>query len=355
MVHFGIEGTWPGIPHHSILFGPRYEGLLKDIYEHGVLPADFSIYLHHPTVTDPFDGAGGHEHLLRAGPGRPYGQAARSTGSRSGRCSNSASSTKSSRRLIPDLRDRIVTKFHYAPRDFALDLNAYLGSAFSLEPILAQSAFFRAHNRDDVIKNLYLVGAGTHPGRRDSRRRRQRQGDREADAGGFEVVRVRIALAAVAAGRCLALAAAESWKEVDLLAGDIAVGARRGQHDQGDGRREQSAAGDLPPPDADRGDGKRRGDRLREPRPPNCAGCGWSTRAASTTSRFRRPPTTTRSTSAAPMRSISQALCGADIPPPEGYVAEEPPVLEDAAPDENAHPLDENPVLEDVPAETGAE
>jgi len=68
------------------------------------------------------------------------------------------------RRLIPDLHDRIVTKFHYAPRDFALDLNSYLGSAFSLEPILTQSAFFRAHNRDDTIKNMYLVGAGTHPG-----------------------------------------------------------------------------------------------------------------------------------------------------------------------------------------------
>ena len=68
------------------------------------------------------------------------------------------------RRLIPDIHDRIVTKFHYAPRDFALDLNAYMGSAFSLEPILTQSAWFRGHNRDDKIGNLYLVGAGTHPG-----------------------------------------------------------------------------------------------------------------------------------------------------------------------------------------------
>ena len=53
VVHFGVEGTWPGIPHHMILFGPRYKGLLDDIYVHGVLPRDFSIYLHHPTVTDP--------------------------------------------------------------------------------------------------------------------------------------------------------------------------------------------------------------------------------------------------------------------------------------------------------------
>jgi phytoene desaturase len=68
------------------------------------------------------------------------------------------------RRLIPDIHDRIVTKFHYAPADFAHDLNAHVGSAFSLEPLLTQSAWFRGHNRDDVIGNFYLVGAGTHPG-----------------------------------------------------------------------------------------------------------------------------------------------------------------------------------------------
>ena len=48
--------------------------------------------------------------------------------------------------------------------DFQSDLFAHLGSAFSLEPLLSQSAWFRTHNRDDVIRNLYFVGAGTHPG-----------------------------------------------------------------------------------------------------------------------------------------------------------------------------------------------
>ena len=68
------------------------------------------------------------------------------------------------RRLIPDIHERIVTKFSYAPKDFAQDLNAHLGSAFSLEPVLTQSAYFRVHNRDEHIPNLYFVGAGTHPG-----------------------------------------------------------------------------------------------------------------------------------------------------------------------------------------------
>ena len=60
VVHFGVKGTWPGIPHHMILFGPRYKGLLSDIYDHGVLPEDFSLYLHHPTVTDPSLAPEGH-------------------------------------------------------------------------------------------------------------------------------------------------------------------------------------------------------------------------------------------------------------------------------------------------------
>ena len=68
------------------------------------------------------------------------------------------------RRLIPDIEDRIVTRFHYAPPDFEADLGAYKGNAFSLEPLLTQSAWFRGHNRDDKLKNFYLVGAGTHPG-----------------------------------------------------------------------------------------------------------------------------------------------------------------------------------------------
>jgi phytoene desaturase len=66
--------------------------------------------------------------------------------------------------LIPDIRSRIRTIFHYTPADFETDLGAHLGSAFSLEPVLTQSAYFRVHNRDDVLSNLYFVGAGTHPG-----------------------------------------------------------------------------------------------------------------------------------------------------------------------------------------------
>ncbi|MBY0519902.1 MAG: phytoene desaturase [Sphingomonas sp.] len=163
VVHFGIKGTWPGIPHHMILFGPRYKGLLSDIYDHGVLAEDFSLYLHHPTVTDPSMAPEGHSTFYALAP-VPHQGKFPVNWDEVGPILEKRILDEIGKRLIPDIHDRIVTKFHYAPSDFSADLNAHLGSAFSLEPILLQSAFFRVHNRDDQIPNLYFVGAGTHPG-----------------------------------------------------------------------------------------------------------------------------------------------------------------------------------------------
>ncbi|ATY33315.1 phytoene desaturase [Sphingomonas psychrotolerans] len=163
LVHFGVRGTFPEIPHHSILFGPRYQALLADIYDHGVLSEDFSLYLHHPTATDPAMAPEGHSTFYALAPVPHLGKFP-ADWSEVGPVLEERILAEVSRRLIPDLKDRIVTKFSYAPPDFATDLHAHLGSAFSLEPILTQSAWFRVHNRDEAISNLYFVGAGTHPG-----------------------------------------------------------------------------------------------------------------------------------------------------------------------------------------------
>lgn len=163
VVHFGLDGAWPGIAHHMILFGPRYKGLLEDIYDHGVLPQDFSIYLHHPTVTDPSMAPKGQSTFYALVPVAHMGKMPVNWDD-VGPILEKRVLDEIGRRLIPDIHDRIVTKFSYAPKDFSQDLNAHMGSAFSLEPLLTQSAWFRGHNRDDVISNFYLVGAGTHPG-----------------------------------------------------------------------------------------------------------------------------------------------------------------------------------------------
>jgi len=163
VVHFGLKGTFPDIPHHSILFSDRYGPLLKDIYKNGVLAEDPSLYLHHPTITDPSMAPPGCSSFYALAP-VPHRGKMDVDWEVEGARYREVVIDRIEKLLIPDIRERIETIFHYTPADFTEDLGAHLGSAFSLEPVLTQSAYFRVHNRDDVLDNLYFVGAGTHPG-----------------------------------------------------------------------------------------------------------------------------------------------------------------------------------------------
>ena len=163
VTYFGLKRQHPDIKHHSILFGPRYKELLEDIYTHGVVADDFSLYLHHPTATDPSLAPEGCSSFYVLSPVPHLGKAPLDWESFAPKYADRIL-TYLEKRLIPGLRDDLVTMRTFTPQNFATELNAHLGSAFSLEPLLWQSAWFRTHNRDDVLTNLYFVGAGTHPG-----------------------------------------------------------------------------------------------------------------------------------------------------------------------------------------------
>ena len=163
VTYFGLKREHPEVRHHTILFGPRYKELLADIYDHGVLADDFSLYLHHPTATDPGMAPPGCSAFYVLSPVPHLGKAPLDWDTVGPKYADRILDYLE-KRLIPGLREDLVTMRIFTPENFKVELNAHLGSAFSLEPLLWQSAWFRTHNRDDVLKNLYFVGAGTHPG-----------------------------------------------------------------------------------------------------------------------------------------------------------------------------------------------
>ncbi|HEX8126715.1 MAG TPA: phytoene desaturase [Allosphingosinicella sp.] len=163
VVHFATRGEWPGVPHHSILFGPRYKELLGEIYRGSTLPDDPSVYLHHPTATDPAMAPPGKSTFYALAPVPHLGKAPLDW-DEAGPAYAKRILKLLEERTLPGLSERLEIDFHFGPADFESELNSHLGSAFSLEPLLTQSAWFRVHNRDDKIPNLYFVGAGTHPG-----------------------------------------------------------------------------------------------------------------------------------------------------------------------------------------------
>ncbi len=163
VVYFGLKKQHPDLKHHMVLFGPRYRELLKDIFGTDTLAQDFSLYLHAPSVSDPSlapEGASSYYVLSPV----PHLGTANLDWDKVGPMYRDRILDYLEQRYIPGLREDLVTVRHFTPFDFRDELNAHLGSAFSVEPLLTQSAYFRPRNRDDVIPNLFVVGAGTHPG-----------------------------------------------------------------------------------------------------------------------------------------------------------------------------------------------
>ncbi|HLT31961.1 MAG TPA: phytoene desaturase [Myxococcaceae bacterium] len=161
VLYFGTDRTYD-IAHHTVLFGPRYEGLLRDIFHGPTLPEDFSLYLHAPTVTDPSMAPPGCGSFYVLSPVPHLGKAAVDWSKEAAPYAEKVLTALE--RHLPDLRKHVVVKRWMTPQDFQSQLGAFQGSAFSCAPTLTQSAWFRAHNRDPDLPGLYLVGAGTHPG-----------------------------------------------------------------------------------------------------------------------------------------------------------------------------------------------
>ena len=164
--YFGTKNTkkkWQDVGHHTIMNGPRYRGLLADIFDRQFLADDMSIYLHRPSVTDPSVAPKGDDCFYALSPvpnlktSNPIDW------------SKELEGYKNKMRMvleetIPGFSDAIIEEHILTPKDFEERYLSPYGSGFSLEPRIFQSAWFRPHNVSEDIENLYLVGAGTHPG-----------------------------------------------------------------------------------------------------------------------------------------------------------------------------------------------
>ncbi len=163
LIYFGTRRRYTNLAHHNILFGPRYRELLKDIFRRGRLADDFSLYLHVPTLSDPSLAPLGCEAYYVLSPVPHLGKLDLDWSVEGPRYGEKILQYLE-QRYMPGLRRELLTQRIFTPEDFRVELNSHLGSAFSLEPKLTQSAYFRVHNRDRNLKGLYFVGAGTHPG-----------------------------------------------------------------------------------------------------------------------------------------------------------------------------------------------
>ncbi len=162
VLYFATRERYPALAQHSIILGPRYRGLLRDIFDRKELAEDLSLYLHAPARTDPEAAPAGQDVFYALSP---------VPNQRSGIDWEQNAPLYRERIIdaldgghLPGLRQNLLTAFSVDPRYFEHSLRSYDGAAFGLEPRLMQSAYFRYHNRSEEIEGLYFVGAGVHPG-----------------------------------------------------------------------------------------------------------------------------------------------------------------------------------------------
>jgi phytoene desaturase len=160
--YFGTNRQYHDVPHHTMVLGPRYEGLLEDIFKRHHLADDFSLYLHRPTASDSSMAPPGCDAFYALSPvphldsGTDWRTQAASY--------RQAIERRLESTLLPGLGKHITVSRVMTPLDFQDRLLSYKGAAFGLEPLLLQSAWFRPHNRSEDLPGLFMVGAGTHPG-----------------------------------------------------------------------------------------------------------------------------------------------------------------------------------------------
>ena len=165
--YFGTTGTrdmWKDVGHHTILSGPRYEGLLNDIFIKNKLADDMSLYVHRPSVTDPSVAPEGGDTFYALSPVPHLGGKDPVDWTQMAETYRQKVQDVLEEKMMPGLWKHLSASAVFTPNEFRDRYLSPFGAGFSIEPRILQSAWFRPHNVSEEVPGLFLVGAGTHPG-----------------------------------------------------------------------------------------------------------------------------------------------------------------------------------------------
>lgn len=162
VIYFGTTKQYPSVVHHTIWLGKTYKELLSNIFDKKILSDDFSLYIHRPTATDESFAPKGCDSFYVLCP--VPNLKAEIDWSTEGNILKDKIIAALDQTILPDLKKHITSDFFMTPSDFKTDYLSTHGAGFSIAPLFRQSAWFRFHNKAEGIQNLYLTGAGTHPG-----------------------------------------------------------------------------------------------------------------------------------------------------------------------------------------------
>jgi phytoene desaturase len=163
LLYLGTDRRFEDLLHHTLLVGDGYREFIRTVTRGRELPRTFSTYVHAPVRTEAAMAPPGRDSLAILLP-VPNLRAGIDWDREADRVRDALLADLDASFGLSGIADAVLVEHRMTPLDFARDLGAVWGNAFSVEPTLHQSAYLRPPNRDARIAGLYLTGAGTHPG-----------------------------------------------------------------------------------------------------------------------------------------------------------------------------------------------
>jgi phytoene desaturase len=161
---WGLDKPYTALGPHTLFLADDYRANFDSIIKELGLPANPSIYIHAPPRLDPSMAPAGEDTLIAV---VPVGHLSEK-GYQDWDAITDQAREHVFRRLvlvgITDLKAHIKFEISFTPLSWRKRYNLLKGSTHGLSHNLTQLAYFRPSNRHPRYKNLYFVGASTHPG-----------------------------------------------------------------------------------------------------------------------------------------------------------------------------------------------
>jgi phytoene desaturase len=162
--YWGVDRPYPQFGPHNIFLAGDYRQSFDRILRDLTLPDEPSFYLHAPARADPALAPPEQDSLMVVVPVGHIDEPAPQDWN---------ALQEQARRFVlkrlaaagaSNLEDHIKFEVSYTPPDWQSRYNLTRGSTLGLAHNLTQMGYLRPRNRHARYRNLYFVGAGTHPG-----------------------------------------------------------------------------------------------------------------------------------------------------------------------------------------------
>lgn len=166
MLYLGVDADYPQLLHHNVFFCEDYLKNFQELFEQKVLPTNPSIYVNVPTRTNSKLALKG-KHLLYVlvpVPSNDPKNAQPIDWEATKHAYADQIIAQLEKNGLVDLKKHIRMKEILTPNDWESLGGMSFGATFGLSPTFFQSSVFRPSQQSEEFKNLFFVGASTHPG-----------------------------------------------------------------------------------------------------------------------------------------------------------------------------------------------